>query len=501
MFAASTETSGNSLLAFWRETRLRVADARAPGRGASASRRESVPADWLDVLTDLLRAGYALEKRCHQAGGAWEILRRRTTPSAGALYPFELMAVVSAGAARSGNYLYDLEAGELRLHASEPLTPGELGESGFLAPPGSAIEALLVLLGRPWLSMKKYGLRGYAYCHLDAGHTAANLALYAASLGHVPAVHLRFSRSALLRRLELEGLCREPLVALSFSASQASVSRPRPLARGVAEAAPEPPGAREMESWETVAAFTSIHAAMPPPVVPALTRPWAEPRQDGAVLPLPGRPSCLAPAEMKAVIFARRSARGFRSDPLSLEQLGALLASIRTAELCCDAAAEPLEIGLTVVARSVAGLSGVFLYDPRAHSLIEVDRQFSHGRGFARGCMRQVAGRTAAALLLIHAPIRPLVDRWGYSAFAELHFHAADLGQRLYLAAAETGVGITCIGGFDEVECARLGRLAAPREVFYVVACGVADEGGVKHDRLDVAYSHGRTSLPEEVGR
>lgn len=498
MIASSTETSARALLAFWRQSRLRVADARPPRKGASAARRERAPADRLDVVRDLLRVGYAVETRCSSAAGRWELSRWRTTPSAGALYPFELMAVLAAGTAPSGNYLYDPEQGELRRHPSPPLEPRELAEIGVATSPGSAIEALLVLLARPWLSMKKYGLRGYAYCHLDVGHAAANLALYATSLGHAPKLHLRFSRPALLRRLELEGLCREPLVALSLAAARTPRRRTLPDVRVVETAAPEPPGSRELESWETVREITSIHSPIPAPRVPSPTRPWADVRgaANGTFRRLGGRFSLPRPAAMRAAILGRRSAKGFRPDPLGLRQLGALLASIRDAELCCDAAEAP-EIGLRVAARSIAGLDGVWIYDPRAHALIEVDRR-SPDDDFGAACMRQEVAETAAALLLFHAPIRPLVDRWGYSAFAELHFHVAQLGQRLYLAAADAGVGVTCIGGFDEVECARLGRLAAPQEVLYVVACGRSDDSAVKHDRLDVAYSHGRTSLAGE---
>jgi hypothetical protein len=33
----------------------------------------------------------------------------------------------------------------------------------------------ILLIIRPWLSMRKYGSRGYLYNHLDAGHAAVNL--------------------------------------------------------------------------------------------------------------------------------------------------------------------------------------------------------------------------------------------------------------------------------------------------------------------------------------
>src|SRR2546430_11376254 len=54
--------------------------------------------------------------------------------------------------------------------------------------------------------------------------------------------------------------------------------------------------------------------------------------------------------------------------------------------------------------------------------------------------------------------------------------------------------GMTCIGGFDGVQCAALARLDAAREAIYVILLGVPDESAIKHDRLRIAYSHGYTT-------
>jgi nitroreductase len=109
--------------------------------------------------------------------------------------------------------------------------------------------------------------------------------------------------------------------------------------------------------------------------------------------------------------------------------------------------------------------------------------------------MHQEIAGDAAAVVILHAPICRLLDHQGYSAFAELHFQAAGLAQRLYLAASRIGaVGMTCIGGFDNEECASLARLDGDDEAIYVILLGIPDEGAVKQDRLSVAYSHGHTT-------
>src|SRR5258707_2101665 len=103
--------------------------------------------------------------------------------------------------------------------------------------------------------------------------------------------------------------------------------------------------------------------------------------------------------------------------------------------------------------------------------------------------------RDVAAVIILHGPICRLVEEQGYSAFTELHFHAAQLGQRLYLAASRLGaVGMTCIGGFDSEHCATLAGLDAEDEALYVILLGIPDENAVKYDRLSVAFSHGFTT-------
>jgi nitroreductase len=336
------------------------------------------------------------------------------------------------------------------------------------------------------------------------GHTATNLALYTAALGHDPVLHLRFSRRFLARHLKLDGLCREPLVVLSF-ATAAPDGELLAAAAVDGEAGPPPvrlelPGEQERRSWESLQGVLSFDFALAPagaPAAPVLLTDGAEGRA-GPLLPLPdGRPPLSGPAEWRSAILDRRSAKGFRQEPVSVAQVGELLGVLRAAGLAADcAAAGAVRIGARLVARNVAGLAGVFSYVPRDHALVEVDGRADDPRP---ACMRQGLAGDAAALVILHAPLRDLVARHGYSAFAELHFRAAELGQRLHLAATRLGaLGITCIGGFDGEQCAALARLEAGEEPIYVILIGVRDESVFKQDQLNVALSHGLTSTLEE---
>jgi len=216
--------------------------------------------------------------------------------------------------------------------------------------------------------------------------------------------------------------------------------------------------------------------------------------EDRLLLLPDGVPSPPTAAECRSAILSRRSAKGFQDRPLSIGQIGALLDGLRADGLRADSSLDDSSrLGVRLVTRRVDGLAGVFAYAPSRHALYQVDTKVGD---FRPACMKQGIAHGAAALLLFYAPMGRLLER--YSAFAELHFHAAQLGQRLHLVAARLpGVGMTCVGGFDGERCAALARLDAEDEAVYVILFGIPDESAVKHDRLRMAVSHGYTT--EEV--
>ncbi|HYG64939.1 MAG TPA: hypothetical protein VEL74_20320, partial [Thermoanaerobaculia bacterium] len=251
--ATRSSASASNLVDYWNEARLRVASATS-----SSVRPAPRIVPWRAALEDVLKVGYGVQAQPRFLAGAWQEVRWRTTPSAGALYPFEVIATVIG----EGSYLWDVEKGHLVPCDAPPLAREELAEAGLVTRPGDRLEALLTFVARPWLSMKKYRLRGYGYCHLDVGHTATNLALYTAALGHDPVLHLRFSRTFLMEHLKLEGLCREPLAVLSFAAADAGGEPNPPVAPESEVRLPmtglELPGESERRSWESLQGVLSF---------------------------------------------------------------------------------------------------------------------------------------------------------------------------------------------------------------------------------------------------
>jgi SagB-type dehydrogenase family enzyme len=122
-------------------------------------------------LATLLDAGYGLRDGT-----------RRTVPSGGALYPFELhVAARGVDAVHPGVYRYDPE-----LHALEEHELGDPWPALEAACPlpglldgGAAVLLLLAIFGR---TRFKYGLRGYRFALLEAGHVVQNVALAGVAL-------------------------------------------------------------------------------------------------------------------------------------------------------------------------------------------------------------------------------------------------------------------------------------------------------------------------------
>ena len=115
------------------------------------------------------------------AGGARD--GRRTIPSGGALYPLELFLVAHRVAGlRHGVFRYDAQLHALERHAAADPWAAFLDASPVPELVERAAAALLVLavFGR---TRFKYGLRGYRFALLEAGHLVQNAILAAAAVG------------------------------------------------------------------------------------------------------------------------------------------------------------------------------------------------------------------------------------------------------------------------------------------------------------------------------
>jgi SagB-type dehydrogenase family enzyme len=127
----------------------------------------------------------------------------RTAPSAGALYPLELIVVAgNVSGLAPGVYGY-ASAG----HALSLLAPGDRRAAVAAAARGErwmeAAPAVIVFCAVPSRTSRKYGTRGMQYIYIETGHAAQNVFLEAQALGLGAAAVGAFDEAQLGRVLQL----------------------------------------------------------------------------------------------------------------------------------------------------------------------------------------------------------------------------------------------------------------------------------------------------------
>lgn len=502
-----------SLFRFWESTRLRAEDAKWTTVNGLAAPSEELPAisgarpedpsstdGFLAVLAAVLSRGCG-QRPGIVIGKAGTPMQARTTPSAGALYPFDVLVTISDGS----TYLYEVDAARLaRLPGEHWTSLAELAGQAGLITPHSPLRAVVTLVARPWRAMAKYGQRGYLYTYLDIGHAASNIARAARAVSLVPVVHLRFHRQKVAETLGLSGLCREPQIGVTLSGSSARLEQEwfddgaHPVWRDDWQAGWEAPGPEEQANWVSLREVSSLfeptaraRVGRSAPVVKL--PPGARPTRATVAMPAGAIPG---DDDFPRVALQRHSAKAFLPKPIRAEQVAGLLDGLADGfDIDCAEPPSP-GVGLRMLVRHVDGLApGAYAYSPDDRALHPLGTADAAGDSEVMAtCMGQAGLRHAAVLVHLHATLGPLLRHRRNGSLAEVLFHAAHAAQLLCLNAARHGLGITCVGGFDEVRCAALTLLPEEEEVIYLIAAGVPDPAARKLDRAAAPYSHGRTS-------
>jgi SagB-type dehydrogenase family enzyme len=132
----------------------------------------------LAALAAMLRAGYGVTGTLRAGADSQPV---RAVPSGGALYPLELtVAAQRVEGLVPGLYHFDplddtleqLRTGTMPTAAATPFADAVAGAA-----------AVIVVSGVFWRSRFKYGLRGYRFVLLEAGHVVQNLLLAGTALG------------------------------------------------------------------------------------------------------------------------------------------------------------------------------------------------------------------------------------------------------------------------------------------------------------------------------
>ncbi|MFE5241241.1 MULTISPECIES: nitroreductase family protein [unclassified Streptomyces] len=404
---------------------------------------------------------------------------RRAVPSAGASYPYECYILTRDDAGTTGLHQVDPGRRHCQLLSCGPHVDEALCRAALALPEGGAV---VVLATRPWLSMRKYGDRGYLYTQLDTAHLHMNLVLAADSLG--ASIVLRQRPPGLEPLVREYGECAEVHSALAVTAvpagngpdaepsgwvvRDARTTRPASLRRQ--------PHWLERLCWESL--VTGSEGSAAGPVGAAISLPMAVRRR--------GR----APLVPRTAFHSRRSATGFAPGTVPARDVHATVGRAMSVfhDLLPLAGTPP---HATLVMRQEkcerdrsagpAGLGVRWIPELPDESVTE-----------AFMAQRHLAD--TAAVLLLHAPTASLIEEAGGSQLWTVLYHAGALAQLVYLEAARCGLAVTGVGGFDSGRWQRLAGLPADHDVVYAVAMGVDTPDAPKLDRLAVAYAQNERS-------
>ncbi|WP_329496956.1 nitroreductase family protein [Kitasatospora herbaricolor] len=448
----------------------------------SESPAEPAGAAGLKLALSLLEEGALTSRadRSRRSHGA------RAVPSAGAVYPYEF-AVLTMENGEPAAFRVDADRRACTRLAAGDRVAEALHASALAIPADGG--AVVVTLTRPWLSMRKYGDRGYLYTQLDAGHAAGNLLLATTGRGAPGTLRLRFPRVPLSDLLEAAENCREVHSVLLVPAAEADDAWTRWTVHdgGVPERR-----VPTWRSWLEKTCWDSLSARTEHP----RTTPAADASAPLVQLSGTGRPAEVPgglgdPSEWPKLLASRASSKAFVPGTVPAADVWQAVSALSTPVRTDLPAASPM--GATLVLRSAE--------EPEHNAVHLLTGEGERLPGplptadeVVRACMQQRTLAGAAAVVLLHAPRTALSDTGSGTAagaedLRELAFRCGALGQLLYLGANRAQVGVTGVGGFDAALWHSLAGLPESDEILYVLLLGVPDDSGVKLDRLATAHA------------
>jgi SagB-type dehydrogenase family enzyme len=138
------------------------------------------------------------------AQGVTSSAGERTAPSAGALYPLEILLLAgTVDGLAPGVYRFTPEHHELRPHLADDRRRA-LAAAALEQRAVRDASAVLAIAGVYARTARKYGARAERYVHIEVGHAAQNVYLQAQALGLGTVIIGAFDDEAVARVLELD---------------------------------------------------------------------------------------------------------------------------------------------------------------------------------------------------------------------------------------------------------------------------------------------------------
>ncbi|SVA31580.1 uncharacterized protein METZ01_LOCUS84434 [marine metagenome] len=380
----------------------------------------------------------------------------RAAASAGALYPIELYLVcgdlpgLEPGVyhyAPADNALTQLRAGDYRGNFAAAAADESLASTPV------AVVSTAVF----WRSAWKYRTRGYRYCFWDNGTVMANLLAIANSLGQ-PA------------RLLAGFVDRDVDAVLGVDSEQEAST--------CLVALGQPRGPRPYVVRELTHIGSGDLGFSDPIPYPESDLIQAEARLESSdeVMAWRGhahgneaRIPSIGSAPLGEAILGRGSTRRFAREPITVDQLLALLAAASTVT--------PADFGgglnePYLIVNAVDGLTPGAYHYSRESKELELLQEGEFRAEAGHLCFEQALGADASAVVFFLADLELGLGKFGNRGYRVAQLEAGVMGGNVYIAAHSLGLGATGMTFFDDAVTAFFSPHAAGKSLMFLVGLG-----------------------------
>jgi len=429
-------------------------------------------------LSSILHCSYGLTARVSYPGNPFYL---RAAPSAGGLYSAEVY-LISRGTPilPAGLYNYQVRSHSL-VHYWEDDVWSALQDACFWHPVLDSTQLAIAVTAVFFRSAWRYEDRAYRRIFLDTGHLLGNIELACTVNDYRPHLIGGFVDQGMNQLLYLDEEQEGTLVVVPL-ADLLDVQQNLPpvqtaLASGVDTNYPKIPDGQLLQYLHqatTIPATSSSTVVSSSPQVDKYNFPFCL-KVSTATTPI----SWNQPDNLKQTFLKRRSTRRYTGEPLTLEELQALLDFTYQPQYYIDQGFDGSpdyfdlsSIETFVAVSSVVGLEeGCYYYAPKAQELRQI-RFKNFRRELHYLCLQQDLGRDAAVVIFHTADLQSAVSRYGERAYRYLHMDAGHLGQKLNLAATYLNLGVSGIGGFFDDYVNEVLGIPTDEAVLYITTLG-----------------------------
>ncbi len=396
----------------------------------------------------------------------------RAASATGALYPIELYVITGRiDGLEAGVYHFNpLHFSLVKLRDGDYRTVlVEAGSLGSLTAPFT-----LALTSLAWRNAWKYEARSYRHWFWDSGVIAANLLAITSSMGHSANLELGFVDAIVDKLLGLEPRKEATIALATIGQGITAKITGNPRAVGNLDAKINPLSREEVDYpiiWETNEA-SQLKSQSEVDSWKKISGPLRKTSSPlGPAYPLQFSIEDRSPP-LDKVILLRGSTRRFSHDPISIDQLSAIIQA-SAGEIPLDFLDTKGLIDFYFIANAVTGLpAGSYFYDQETKS-VEQLRLYKNRSMSGYLCLGQQLFSDASLVFFLMTDLESVLKTLGNRGYRAAQFEAGIRAGRIYLSSYAVGIGASGSTFFDDAVTEFLSPHAKDKSPMIAVGVGV----------------------------